>query len=136
MSLPTSSASRVPNIEAFLFADIGEQPNGLPLTVLSLLARAGLDPWAEAERLSRLSKSAAVSCMIAEISRAPTGYRSRTDVAELAKRLVAALPTHERIEPHVSLAGTGFEHIPTVPLIMIFYAALVLGLLTLLLAKT
>ena len=34
--------------------------NGSPLTILSMLARLGKDPWAEAARLARLPKSSTV----------------------------------------------------------------------------
>jgi hypothetical protein len=35
----------------FLFAPIGEQANGMQLSVLSALARMNVDPWEEAARL-------------------------------------------------------------------------------------
>lgn len=38
----------------FLFAVVGEERGGQQLTVLSALARLGLDPWGEAARLSKL----------------------------------------------------------------------------------
>jgi hypothetical protein len=136
MTLPISSASRNSNFEDFLFTDIGAQPNGLPLTVLSLFARAGLDPWAEAEQLSRMSRSVAVSHMIAAINRAPAMYRSHLNVTELAEELVGRLPEHGPVRPlDVSFAGTGFEGAPTVALMMMFYALFTLGLLALLLEK-
>ena len=40
----------------FLFAFVGEEKSGQQLTVLSALARLGLDPWGEAARLSELPK--------------------------------------------------------------------------------
>jgi hypothetical protein len=33
---------------AFLFASIGEESNGMALSVISALARLGIDPWQEA----------------------------------------------------------------------------------------
>lgn len=136
MPLPNRTQSSDPNLEAFLFADIGPQPNGAPLTVLSLLALNGLDPWVEAERLSHMSRSAAVSFIISEINRAPACYRSNVDVNELGDRIVARLPLHEPVKPvDISDAGTGFEGIPVVAAMMMFYAILTLGLLALLLEK-
>ena len=135
MSLLTNSASHSPNIEAFLFADIGAQSNGVPLTILSLLALAGLDPWAEAERLSHMPRSAAISYMIAEINRAPAVYRNQTDVAQLAKSLVAHLPTHDAdARLNISAIGRGFKGIPMVPFMMMFFGTLTIALLALLLA--
>ena len=34
--------------QAFLYAPIGEEENGTTLSVLSALARLGLDPWKQA----------------------------------------------------------------------------------------
>jgi hypothetical protein len=136
MSLVKTSLSRKPDFEGFLFADIGTQPNGLPLTVLSLFARAGVDPWSEAERLSQMSRVAAISYMMSEINRAPAVYRSNVDVAQLAKSLVARLPGREPVKPiDVSVAGTGFEGLPMMALMMMFYAILAFGVLALVLAK-
>jgi hypothetical protein len=41
---------------AFLFAAVGEEKAGLPLTVLTALTRLGFDPWREAARLSDLPR--------------------------------------------------------------------------------
>jgi hypothetical protein len=136
MSLVKTSLSRKPDFEDFLFADIGTQPNGLPLTVLTLFARAGVDPWSEAEQLSQMSSVAAVSYMISEINRAPALYRSNVDVTQLAKGLVARLPAHESTTPiDVSIAGSGFEGLPMMALMMMFYAIMAFGVLFLVLAK-
>lgn len=135
-SLLARAQSDISDLEAFLFSDIGAQPNGVPLTILSLLARAGLDPWVEAERLSHMPKSAAISYMIAEIDRAPAYFRSRIDVGEFAKRLVARLPSHEPVKlVDATIGGTGYEGIPMIALMMLFYAILALGLLALVLEK-
>lgn len=136
MSLARTSVPRRPDFEGFLFADIGTQPNGLPLTVLSLFARAGVDPWSEAERLSKMSRVAAVSYMMSEINRAPAIYRSNVDVAQLAKSLVARLPGREAAKPiDVSIAGTGFEGLPMMALMMMFYAIVAFGVWVLVLAN-
>lgn len=37
-------------LEAFLYADVGIEANGSMLTILSLLARLGKDPWTEAAK--------------------------------------------------------------------------------------
>jgi hypothetical protein len=33
------------SLDGFLFADVGVEANGMMLTVLSTLARRGMDPW-------------------------------------------------------------------------------------------
>jgi hypothetical protein len=44
------------NLNGFLFADIGIERSGMPLSVISALARQGFDPWQEAGRLARLPR--------------------------------------------------------------------------------
>jgi hypothetical protein len=39
-----------PEFENFLFAPIGEDSNGMVLSVLSALARLDIDPWQEAAK--------------------------------------------------------------------------------------
>src|SRR3546814_7899302 len=68
----------------FLFAYVGEEKEGLEVTVLSALARLGLDPWEEAARLSTLSEEAATSALTATIARVPEGnWRSEEHTSEL-----------------------------------------------------
>jgi hypothetical protein len=83
---------------AFLFAPVGDDKTGYPLTVLSALARLGLDPWGEAARLSNLSVEAAVQALTATIARLPEGNWKASDTAGIAARLVACLP-HRSVLP-------------------------------------
>ncbi len=76
----------------FLFAYVGEEKSGLQLTVLSALARLGLDPWAEAARLSGLTKEAATSALAETISGLPEGDCKAVDLRASAVRLVGLLP--------------------------------------------
>jgi hypothetical protein len=81
-----------PEFDAFLFAAIGEERNGMTLSVLSGLSRLNLDPWEEAVRLSRLPRQGAVEALGHSIARLPRGKWQLSDVAEIASRLVALLP--------------------------------------------
>jgi len=76
----------------FLFAQIGEEESGAPLSVLSALTRLGTDPWAEGARLSGLPKDAAARALVPVIVMFPEEKRSSSDVFELAERLAALLP--------------------------------------------
>ena len=51
------------DLNAFLFADVGTEMNGSALTMLSVLARLGQDPWAEAARWTAKQKAAAIDCL-------------------------------------------------------------------------
>ncbi|MCV2866988.1 hypothetical protein [Defluviimonas sp. WL0075] len=48
-----------PEFERFLYAPVGEDRNGYVVTVLSALARLGLDPWQETAELVTLGREAA-----------------------------------------------------------------------------
>jgi hypothetical protein len=80
------------NLNQFLFADIGVERSGSPLTVISALARVGLDPWGEADRLARLPRSAARDGLAQLIAALPSGLWPMTEAIPIASRLVALLP--------------------------------------------
>jgi hypothetical protein len=76
----------------FLFAPIGEDRNGMTLSVLSALARLDVDPWQEADRLARLPRAAAAQSLAALVAALPNGPRGCLDSGLIAKRLVGLLP--------------------------------------------
>lgn len=78
----------------FLFALVGEEKNGMQLTVLSALVRLGFDPWREAARLSELTEEAATSALAVAISALPEGEWTGSNSRSLAVRLVDRLPKH------------------------------------------
>lgn len=77
----------------FLFAFVGEEKSGQALTVLSALARLGIDPWQEAARLSELPREAAASALTDSIASLPEGDWKASDSRSIALRLVGCLPT-------------------------------------------
>ena len=44
------------DLDKFLFAAVGEEIDGIPLSTISALTRLGLDPWQEVGRLSSLPR--------------------------------------------------------------------------------
>lgn len=86
----------------FLFAVVGEENSGAQLTVLSALARLGLDPWKEAARLSGLTKQAATNALAATIHSLPEGNWKASDIPSIAARLVNRLPKHASPVPKSS----------------------------------
>lgn len=50
-----------PDLDKFLFAEVGDETDGNPLSVISALTRLGLDPWEEAGRLSSLATARLLS---------------------------------------------------------------------------
>ena len=88
----------------FLFDFVGEEKSGAELTVLSALARLGLDPWAEAVRLSELTKEAATNALAETIHSLPGGNWKASDIQSIAVRLVNRLPKHVASSAKPSLA--------------------------------
>jgi hypothetical protein len=84
------------NLNAFLFADIGEEINGSRLTVLSALARLGKDPWAEAARWDREPKAHAIDALTASINDMPLRPEAIREAGSIAARLILLLPTQSR----------------------------------------
>jgi hypothetical protein len=79
---------------AFLFAAVGEEQVGMPLTVLTALTRLGYDPWHEAARLSGLPKETAARAFAVTIAMLPEGDWKASESEAIAARLVSWLPGH------------------------------------------
>jgi hypothetical protein len=89
--MPRSTAPHASELDAFLFAPMGEDRNGAPLSVLSALARLNVDPWEEAAALARLPLDAATRKLTSLIATLPVGSSARADPGTMAHRLVALL---------------------------------------------
>jgi hypothetical protein len=86
LALPNS------NLNAFLYADVGVEANGCGLTILSVLARLGKDPWAEAALWSQKSKDAAVDALTQSINLMQLRQPPDEPARSTALRLVDLLP--------------------------------------------
>jgi hypothetical protein len=80
------------NLNAFLFADVGTELNGSTLTILSVLARLGQDPWMEAAKWTNLPKAAAINCLAQSIGKMPLDERALAETGATASRLILLLP--------------------------------------------
>lgn len=76
----------------FLFATIGEERNGVELTLISAFARLGMDPWREAERLALLPRTAASVALAEILVLFPSAAWDRAENRAIADRLVELLP--------------------------------------------
>lgn len=90
MSLDTLALQHS-SLNAFLFADVGVEANGMALSLLSVLARFDLDPWQEASRLADLSRTQSIEALAELISMSITCC-SPAEAVPIATRLVALLP--------------------------------------------
>jgi hypothetical protein len=98
----------------FLFAPIGEDKNGMLLSVLSALARSDVDPWQEAAKLAGLPGETAIQRLASLIAALPGGPSAHPDPATIAARLVALLPrpASSNIPSREALLGAGAETHP------------------------
>src|SRR5689334_5108026 len=84
-----------PDLDRFLFAAVGDEVNGIPLSVVSALTRLGLDPWEEAGRLSSLSHREAVERLARLVAELPGSSRTLDEARDIAGSLVNLLPKHD-----------------------------------------
>lgn len=93
--MPSSDAFalRLSGLNEFLFASIGTEVNGMSLSVVSVFARMGFDPWQEAGRLARLPKSEATESLARSIVGMPASTWSQQAAMGIAEGLVVLLPT-------------------------------------------
>lgn len=80
------------DLNGFLFANVGVEASGMPLSVVSALARLGMDPWQEAARLAQLPRRVAAEGLARMIVAMPASVWSLQDATVIAARLVALLP--------------------------------------------
>ena len=95
-----------PDLDRFLFATVGDEIDGVPLSVVSALTSLGLDPWQEAGRLSSLSNREAVEQLARLIAELPSVFRPLDEAREIADRLIQLLPRHDtdrRSTPQVQI---------------------------------
>lgn len=130
---PALSIQRMPpELDAFLHAPIGEDGNGMALSVLSGLCRLDIDPWDEAERLARLPKDRAIAALGRRLTLLPPAVLGLSDVAGIAARLVELLPRRDfsaMVQPKAAVAV--FKPSPTLLLWLfaaVIAAALVFGI--------
>jgi hypothetical protein len=89
---PDVTALQRSDLNQFLFADIGTEANGMTLSVMSVFARLGADPWTEAGRLATLPKAAAADSLASMIAGMPKSLWALPDASVIAVRLISLLP--------------------------------------------
>ncbi len=112
MSRVASTSRLGSEFDAFLFAPIGEDSNGMSLSVLSALARMDLDPWREAAALAALPAATAARRVAALFRTLPDDTLSDCDRDTLAARVIALLPrpASTTTKSRLALANVGAIH--------------------------
>jgi hypothetical protein len=82
-------------LNPFLYANIATEPNGSSLTMLSIFARSGIDPWAEAARWARQQKEITIARLIKIIEDSSPAAVSNVGTQNKAAELAALLPLTE-----------------------------------------
>ena len=92
MSGSDAFALRRSGLNEFLFAPVGTEASGMTLSLVSVFARGGDDPWREAGRLAGLSKPEAIASLARTIAGMPTSLWPLPAATTIATRLIALLP--------------------------------------------
>ena len=93
MASSDAFALRQSGLNEFLFAPVGTEANGMTLSLVSVFARLGNDPWLEAGKLARLPKSEAIESLARLIAGMPTSIWPLPAATVHAARLITLLPT-------------------------------------------
>ena len=123
MLRPTSMSGPVSAFNNFLYAAVGDDRNGLVLTVLSVFARQNLDPWEEAAELSRLPRESARTKLLAMLEALPA-HSSLADRTAITARLMPLLP--QGAEP--SLDSDDAPQVRELSLVLIYVVSMIVGL--------
>lgn len=91
-------------LDRFLFTQLQEN-DGVPLTVLSMLARQDLEPIEEALRLSQLPHEEAVNSLASKLWKSDSKKWSPSDASILAAQLIALLPREREPESRVTIVA-------------------------------
>jgi hypothetical protein len=94
-----------PDFSRFLSSEVWIESSGMPLSVVSALARLNLDPPREALRLATLHRAAAAIILAAAIARLPKPPAA-IDIPDAAARLIKLLPDMALAELPADAAGT------------------------------
>lgn len=108
MTLRPLYAPLRPDLDKFLQATVGEEHDGVPLTMISALARLDLDPWDEAGRLSSLAKPEAGEQLARTIVRLAGTRWPTPEARRIADDLIELLPT--RAQTREAAAGSFAKH--------------------------
>ena len=119
MPLRRAYAPVMPELDPFLFASVGEEIDGAPLSVLSALTRLGIDPRDEAARLSRMSREAAADRLGRMIARSSEGRWTAAEARRIARGLAEHLPA-ATVSGGAHRVQGGAARVAGVPVLLIY----------------
>ena len=117
----------------FLFAPVGDDANGMTVSVLSALARLDVDPRQEAANLAQLPGGPAIERLTLLLAALPGGISANPSPGTIAARLIPLLTRRTgpgtaspETRPHTSTT-TKFPTVARLVLINLLFVAFVLG---------
>jgi hypothetical protein len=128
-----SIAALGPEFDDFLFAIIGDDRNGMQLSVVSVLARVDLDPWYEAATLAELPAELAALRLAPLLAALSERTLQQASAKTTAVRLIALLPRRANASTPPAVRGLGAASathpraLPT-PILIAIYLILSLGI--------
>jgi len=96
-----------PEFDDFLYAPVGDDPNGMPLSVLSAMARQDMDAWHEAAALVSLPRQAAIEKLTSVIAAIPDLPSASAAPETIAARLIGLLPDRGAKQRRPDVAARG-----------------------------
>lgn len=126
MSHSDAFALKNSGLNEFLFAVVGTEANGSPLTILSVLARLGKDPWVEAARWAKLPRASIIDRLANSISQMPLPPQALVEARLTAARLILLLPSPAQSVRETE--STAKNRIPSWVPIAVFFAILACGI--------
>jgi hypothetical protein len=93
MTTSASPSYLTPQFDDFLFARLNEDSDAAPLTVLSVLARLGVDPWEEAAKLAQLPRVSAAKRLLEFFAATPSALPAYLSAKTVSDRLIDLLPS-------------------------------------------
>ena len=79
------------DFDEFLFSPVGHESDGTPVTLLTVLARLGVDPWQEAADLALLSREPAMQRLASRLEAMPNGPPTAAETVSIVTRLITLL---------------------------------------------
>ena len=105
MNSAAQDAPHRPEFDKFLFTLIGDDQHGLPLSVVSFLARMNLDPWQEAGTLADLPAEAVAGRLAGSLDTLTDPVLRQAISETLILRLLAQLPRRTAGAVKIPVAG-------------------------------
>ena len=125
---PNAFALKNSGLDTFLYADVGAELNGSALTILSMIARLGRDPWAEAASWAALPRAGVIESLAENIAQMPLAPSALAETRVTAARLVQLLPATTQSRWQGSAAKAKAPAVPDWVPVTILYSAVVFGM--------